>query len=415
VMSLKEADLVEELQRRGLDSTGTRAELVTRLDQALVNEQQQQTERKQDSLGPYTTPLSPEESGIAKLFVGQVPPPTSEQQLRELFERYGKVLEIVILKDPRTGVHKGCAFVTYESRLSADKAIAALNEQVQLPQAKNKLAVRYAGVKQKQEEKQSEFKLYVGMLAHSSTEEDVRKLFEPYGVIKEIHLMRQKDDQKSKGAAFVKYSHRDEAVRAINALHQRHRDNGAPGLLQVRFAHTKAEKAMLQTQVGTLPIVSPLPLLNYGYYFDQQGNPYPQFPRPVSAATPATTPGQWDWTHLSQPLPTATPIAPLVTGTMPNKEARGPAGANLFIYNIPETYTDMDLASLFSNFGTVLSSHVQRDKATGTSKGFGFVSFDNVRSAQTAIAAMDGFVIGNKKLNVRIKKDSASGGSGRPY
>jgi len=41
---------------------------------------------------------------------------------------------------------------------------------------------------------------------------------------------------------------------------------------------------------------------------------------------------------------------------------------------------------------------------TGASKGYGFVSFDNVRSAQSAIQSMDGFVIGSKKLAVRVKK-----------
>jgi len=82
----------------------------------------------------------------------------------------------------------------------------------------------------------------------------------------------------------------------------------------------------------------------------------------------------------------------------------GPNGANLFIYNLPDAYDDHDLASLFSNFGQVLSTKVQKDKMTGASKGYGFVSFDNVRSAQSAIQSMDGFVIGSKKLAVRVKK-----------
>jgi len=66
------------------------------------------------------------------------------------------------------------------------------------------------------------------------------------------------------------------------------------------------------------------------------------------------------------------------------------------------------LASLFSNFGTVLSAKVQRDKSTNASKGFGFVSFDNAKSAAASITAMDGFMIGNKRLNVRVKKGDES-------
>eukprot|EP00330_Aristerostoma_sp_ATCC50986_P008378 CAMPEP_0114596884 /NCGR_PEP_ID=MMETSP0125-20121206/19080_1 /TAXON_ID=485358 ORGANISM="Aristerostoma sp., Strain ATCC 50986" /NCGR_SAMPLE_ID=MMETSP0125 /ASSEMBLY_ACC=CAM_ASM_000245 /LENGTH=56 /DNA_ID=CAMNT_0001800713 /DNA_START=64 /DNA_END=234 /DNA_ORIENTATION=- len=46
------------------------------------------------------------------------------------------------------------------------------------------------------------------------------------------------------------------------------------------------------------------------------------------------------------------------------------------------------------------------DKATGRSKGFGFVSYDNAQSAQAAIASMNGYQCGSKKLKVQIKKSS---------
>lgn len=86
------------------------------------------------------------------------------------------------------------------------------------------------------------------------------------------------------------------------------------------------------------------------------------------------------------------------------KDNRGPAGANLFVYGLPDAYADSDLNALFSNFGTVISATVQKDKATGTSKGFGFVSFTDAKDAAKAIAGMDGLVIGTKRLNVRVKK-----------
>lgn len=86
------------------------------------------------------------------------------------------------------------------------------------------------------------------------------------------------------------------------------------------------------------------------------------------------------------------------------EQAKGPAGANLFVYGIPDNYQDSDLQALFVNFGNVLSAKVQVDLQTGRSKGFGFVSFDSQPSAAAATAAMDGFVVGNRKLNVRVKK-----------
>jgi RNA recognition motif-containing protein len=45
------------------------------------------------------------------------------------------------------------------------------------------------------------------------------------------------------------------------------------------------------------------------------------------------------------------------------------------------------------------------DKATGRSRGFGFVSFDNPASADEAIRCMNGYHIGHKRLKVQHKKE----------
>ncbi|XP_022253559.1 CUGBP Elav-like family member 2 isoform X7 [Limulus polyphemus] len=89
-----------------------------------------------------------------------------------------------------------------------------------------------------------------------------------------------------------------------------------------------------------------------------------------------------------------------------------PEGANLFIYHLPQEFTDSDLAQTFLPFGTVISAKVFIDKQTNLSKCFGFVSYDNPVSAQAAIQAMNGFQIGTKRLKVQLKR---SKDASKPY
>ena len=91
---------------------------------------------------------------------------------------------------------------------------------------------------------------------------------------------------------------------------------------------------------------------------------------------------------------------------VPPRPREGPAGANLFIYHLPIDLTDADLATAFNPFGHVISAKVFVDRYTGESKGFGFVSYDSIMSAELAIEQMNGFQIGNKRLKVQHKRVS---------
>ena len=47
------------------------------------------------------------QSGLIKLFVGQIPKTWEEEEVREILEPYGPIRELTILKDKMSGTHKG--------------------------------------------------------------------------------------------------------------------------------------------------------------------------------------------------------------------------------------------------------------------------------------------------------------------
>src|SRR5213596_2895945 len=62
-----------------------------------------------------------------KLYVGNLPFNTTENELQELFSQAGAVQEVTLMQDKFTGKSRGFAFVTMASETDAQNAITQFN------------------------------------------------------------------------------------------------------------------------------------------------------------------------------------------------------------------------------------------------------------------------------------------------
>ena len=73
---------------------------------------------------------------------------------------------------------------------------------------------------------------------------------------------------------------------------------------------------------------------------------------------------------------------------------------NLYVGNIPYTFTNEDLEQLFKPYGTISSAQVIMDRHTGRSRGFGFVELESDDDGRKAIEELDGSDSGGRQLTV---------------
>ncbi|MBN1489516.1 MAG: RNA-binding protein [Phycisphaerae bacterium] len=87
-------------------------------------------------------------------------------------------------------------------------------------------------------------------------------------------------------------------------------------------------------------------------------------------------------------------------------------GKKLYVGNLSYDVSSADLEQLFAQHGAVDSANVITDRATGRSKGFGFVEMSSSSEADAAISALDGKDFGGRALKVNEAKPRPAGGGG---
>lgn len=90
----------------------------------------------------------------------------------------------------------------------------------------------------------------------------------------------------------------------------------------------------------------------------------------------------------------------------------------IFVGGMPYTTNSEGLRALFADKGEVTEANVVMDRASGDSKGFGFVEMPNNAEAQAAINSLNGYSLGGRNLSVneaRPREESGSRGGGNRW
>ena len=181
------------------------------------------------------------------------------RDLEEFFSRVGKVRDVRLITDPRTRRSKGVAYVEFRDLACVQAALALSGEKLLgIPiivkpsnAEKNRLAAQAAAASAAQNSVMTNgitalsgsvipthgpMKLYVGSLHFNITEDMLRGIFEPFGRIDSITLMKDPDTGRSRGygkakrlfknyfslfsffKGFIQFAHAEDAKRAMENL-----------------------------------------------------------------------------------------------------------------------------------------------------------------------------------------------------
>lgn len=129
---------------------------------------------------------------MVKIFIGNLSPETTSDELRSLFSQYGKISECTVVKN--------FAFVHMDSKAEAEEAIRNLHDYELNGQPMN--------VELSRGKSRGSTKLHVGNIA--CTNQELRAKFEEFGAVLECDIV--------KNYAFVHMERMEDAMEAINQL-----------------------------------------------------------------------------------------------------------------------------------------------------------------------------------------------------
>ena len=81
---------------------------------------------------------------------------------------------------------------------------------------------------------------------------------------------------------------------------------------------------------------------------------------------------------------------------------------NIYVGNLSYSLGKDDIERVFSNYGTVSTVKLIKDRATGRKKGFGFVEMEEEEDGNKAIEALNGSELEGRKMVVNVAREKVA-------
>ncbi|XP_065890480.1 RNA-binding protein Musashi homolog 1-like isoform X2 [Dysidea avara] len=199
-----------------------------------------------------------------KIFVGGISWQTSREAMKNLFEKFGKVLECQIIQDPVTKRSRGFGFVTFEDQESV-RGVLDAHERQPLTLDHKKIDPKVAVSKRDGNRVQRNKKVFIGGVPSDATVADIINHFKQFGDVKDAQLMYDKETRRHRGFGFVTFE-TEEAVDEVCSIQYHDIRNK-----KVEVKEAIPKDAMMMQKNGRL-------VSSQGYNWSNQYMPYYQYP-----------------------------------------------------------------------------------------------------------------------------------------